>query len=409
MKQFTKSQTKMKLHKNILIGLHNAFAEAMQDNKYADKVLERTFKSNKKWGAKDRAFVSEVFYEIIRWKRHFEHFTQKPFETDYIYHYIVAYLLFHKIPFEAIPDFKTVYIKKIKENFKKPFPSIAVKYSIPDWLQQRFEKELPKSWQKEMEMLNQKAEVILRVNTIKTTPKKLIERLAEDNITLTTIPNYPDALRLERKRNLFLHDSFKEGLFEVQDASSQKVAQIAQPKPGMKVIDSCAGAGGKTLHLASMMQNKGSIIALDIYDWKLQELKKRAKRNGIHNITTKVIEDTKVIKRLHQSADIVLIDAPCSGTGVLRRNPDAKWKLDTDFIERMITIQKDILQRYASMVKTQGSLVYATCSLLPSENAEQIQHFLDNNSQFKLLEMHTILPSQSGFDGFFIAKMERIE
>lgn len=129
--------------------------------------------------------------------------------------------------------------------------------------------------------------------------------------------------------------AFKDGLFEVQDASSQKIGELLQVKEGMRVVDACAGAGGKTLHLAAMMKNKGQIIALDIYQWKLAELKRRAKRAGAHNIEARVIDDSKVVKRLHNSADRLLIDAPCSGLGVLKRNPDSKWKIDQDFIDRI--------------------------------------------------------------------------
>ena len=155
------------------------------------------------------------------------------------------------------------------------------------------------------------------------------------NIATEFHVEYPDALILTERANVFLTDAFKEGFFEVQDASSQLVAYFLDVQPGMRVVDTCAGAGGKTLHLASLMENKGQLIAMDLYESKLKQLKIRAKRNGAFNIEPRVIESTKTIKKLHEKADRVLIDAPCSGLGVLKRNPDSKWKLQPEFIENI--------------------------------------------------------------------------
>lgn len=178
-------------------------------------------------------------------------------------------------------------------------------------------------------------------------------------------------------------------------------------KEGMRVVDACAGAGGKTLHLAALMQNKGQIIGLDIYEWKLAELKRRAKRAGAHNIETRVITDNKVIKRLHEKADRLLIDAPCSGLGVLKRNPDSKWKIDQAFIDRIKGEQFQILSDYSKIIKKGGKMIYATCSILPSENEKQVERFLKENTDYKLLKDHKILPSQ-GYDGFYMALIERL-
>ncbi len=193
----------------------------------------------------------------------------------------------------------------------------------------------------------------------------------------------------------------------MQDASSQLVSAFLDVQPGFRVIDACAGAGGKTLHLASLMQNKGQIIALDIYKNKLNELKRRAKRNGAHNIEQRHIESSKTIKKLHNSADRLLIDAPCSGLGVLKRNPDAKWKLKPEFIDQIKVTQQEILNNYCKMLKVKGQMVYATCSILPSENKAQITEFLKNNANFKLLKEQKVSPVQSGFDGFYMALLER--
>ncbi|NUO01804.1 MAG: RsmB/NOP family class I SAM-dependent RNA methyltransferase, partial [Saprospiraceae bacterium] len=191
--------------------------------------------------------------------------------------------------------------------------------------------------------------------------------------------------------------------------SSQLVAPFLEVQPGMRVVDACAGGGGKTLHLAARMQNKGSIIALDTEGWKLDALRKRATRAGASIIETRHIQNNKVIKRLHGSADRVLLDVPCSGLGVLRRNPDAKWKLDPAFLDRVRQTQAGILQQYSAICKTGGKLVYATCSILPSENEAQVARFLEANSNaFRLIAQQRILPQDDGFDGFFMALMERV-
>jgi 16S rRNA (cytosine967-C5)-methyltransferase len=166
------------------------------------------------------------------------------------------------------------------------------------------------------------------------------------------LEGYPDALQLKERANVFKTEAFKNGFFEVQDASSQLVSEFLEVESGMRVVDTCAGAGGKSLHLAALMENKGQLIATDIYENKLKELKRRARRAGAHNIEPRVIDSTKVVKKLYGSADRVLIDAPCSGLGVLSRNPDAKWKLQPEFIETLKQTQEEILKQYSKMVKT---------------------------------------------------------
>ena len=235
----------------------------------------------------------------------------------------------------------------------------------------------------------------------------MVDELACENISAFTINGYPDAVQLEEKKNVFLTSAFKDGFFEVQDASSQKIGRFLEVAEGQRVVDACAGAGGKTLHLSALMKNKGQIIALDIFEWKLAELKRRAKRAGAHNIETRLISDNKVIKRLHEKADRLLIDAPCSGLGVLKRNPDSKWKIDTEFIDRIKVEQQKILQDYSKMLKKGGKMIYATCSILPSENNLQVEKFLSNNPDFRLIKDEKIMPSQ-GYDGFYMALIERI-
>ncbi|ACU08136.1 ribosomal RNA small subunit methyltransferase B [Flavobacteriaceae bacterium 3519-10] len=396
------------IHRNLLIGIHDALQETFfEDRKYADKVIERLLKANRKWGSEDRKVVSQIFYDIIRWKKRLEYYMGEGVKPNNIYKLILTYCLWTKTHYKKFEEFDGIKNAEILNKLKKnTVPTKSIEHSIPEWLAETMEKELGPTWEREMNALNEQAPTILRANTLKTTTKELISDLKDENVESSTIRNYPDAVQLVEKKNVFLTSAFKDGLFEVQDASSQKIGELLDVQEGMRVIDACAGAGGKTLHLAALMINKGQIIALDIYAWKLAELKRRAKRAGAHNIEARLIDDNKVIKRLHGTADRVLIDAPCSGLGVLKRNPDSKWKIDQDFIDRIKKEQQQILQDYSKMLKKGGKMVYATCSILPSENSEQVGIFLKNNEEFTLIREEKVMPSD-GFDGFYMALIGR--
>ena len=396
------------IHRNLLIGIHDALHETFfEKTKYADKVIERLLKANRKWGSQDRAVVSEIFYNIIRWKKRLEYYMGEGVKPGNIYKLIIAYLLWSKTHYKKFEEFDGVKIADILKKLEKgKVPTKAIEYSIPEWLAETLEKELGPQWEKEMKALNEQAPTVLRANSLKTSVKELVSDLSDEGVECYPIKNYPDAVQLAEKKNVFLTTAFKEGLFEVQDASSQRVGHFLDVKEGQRVVDACAGAGGKTLHLAALMGNKGQIIALDIFEWKLAELKRRAKRAGAHNIETRMISDNKVIKRLHDKADRLLIDAPCSGLGVLKRNPDSKWKIDADFIERIKKEQAQILQDYSKILKVGGKMIYATCSILPSENNLQVEAFLKNNPNYSLVKDEKIMPSE-GYDGFYMALLER--
>lgn len=396
------------IHRNLLIGIHDALQETFfQDKKYADKVIERLLKAHRKWGSEDRKVVSEIFYNIIRWKKRLEYYMGEGVKPNNVYKLILTYCLWSKTHYKKFEEFDGIKIADVLTKLKKgTVPTKAIEHSVPDWLAETLEKELGSKWEKEMHALNEQAATILRANTLKTTARELVSDLRDENVESFQIKSYPDAVQLEEKKNVFLTSAFKDGLFEVQDASSQKIGELLDVQEGMRVVDACAGAGGKTLHLAALMKNKGQIIALDIYEWKLAELKRRAKRAGAHNIETRLISDNKVIKRLHEKADRLLIDAPCSGLGVLKRNPDSKWKIDQDFIDRIKGEQQQILQDYSKMLKKGGKMIYATCSILPSENNEQVETFLKNNPDFTLIKDEKIMPSE-GFDGFYMALIGR--
>jgi 16S rRNA (cytosine967-C5)-methyltransferase len=402
----------MRLHRNLVYTTIDSLNAIFNEGEYADKVVARALKKDKRWGSTDRKFVAETIYEIVRWKRLYTEIAdvREPFDRPELWRIFAVWAVLRGYP---IPDWKQLEgtpERKIKGRFDELSKIRAVKESIPDWMDALGVKELgEKVWATEIAAQNQPAKVILRVNTLNTTKEKLRSILMDLDIETEFLKDQPDALVLKERANVFLTDAFKQGLFEVQDANSQLVAAFLDVQPGMRVVDTCAGAGGKTLHLASLMQNKGQLIAMDLYESKLKQLKLRAKRNGAFNIEYKIIDSTKVIKKLAEKADRVLIDAPCSGLGVLKRNPDAKWKLQPEFIDNIKKVQSEVLESYSRIVKPGGKLVYATCSILPSENQEQVSRFLstETGKDFILVEDRKILASESGFDGFYMALLER--
>lgn len=401
----------MRLHRNLVFATIDSLQLIFNENKQADKVLKNTLKRDKRWGSRDRGFIAETTYDIVRWKRLYAEIAEvkEPFSRPNLFRLFTVWATLKGISIPDWPQFENTPTRRIKGRFDELSKIRKIKESIPDWLDELGKKELGKNWDQEITALNQQAHVILRVNSLKTSVDEVQKVLFEAKIDTEKIKNLPQALQLKERANVFTHEAFKKGWYEVQDASSQKVAQFLNPQPGTKVIDACAGAGGKSLHIASLMENKGQIIALDIYEKKLAELKRRAKRNGVHNIETRPISSTKVIKKLIEKADQVLIDAPCSGLGVLKRNPDTKWKLKPEFLRTIKDTQAQILNSYSRMVKPGGDLVYVTCSILPSENQEQIKKFLtsDTGKKFNFVKEEILLPSKTGYDGFYIAKLKK--
>lgn len=402
----------MRLHRNLVFTVIDSILSIYNEGEYADKVVARALKKDKRWGSTDRKFVAETIYEMVRWKRLYAEIAEvkEPYTRDDIWRIFAVWAVLRGYKLPDWKYFETTPLRRIKGRFDELIKIRKFKESIPDWMDELGVKELgEEKWSQEIAAQNQQASVILRVNTLKTTRQKLYAILMDLEIETILPEEYPDALILKERANVFLTDAFKEGLFEVQDASSQLVARFLDVEPGMRVVDTCAGAGGKTLHLASLMENKGQIIAMDIYESKQKQLKIRAKRNGAFNIEYRIIEGTKSIKKLHEKADRVLIDAPCSGLGVLKRNPDSKWKLQPQFIEDIKKVQEQVLQDYSKILKPGGKMVYATCSILPSENEKQIEKFLNSEfgANFTLIEDRKILSSESGFDGFYMALLQR--
>lgn len=364
----------------------------INQNLHADKAIQHLFDAENIEASGEKQTIARIAYDIIRWYR------------------LLVYL-------QALHGDKNIFHTYFKQigHIEKPVMSgslnlsRAMRYAIPDWLDDLAYKELGEEWEKELCFLQTAAPVYLRVNTLKNSPEELTELLDSEGVVVKKLKNHPYALVINEYANVFNTKAFQKGLFEVQDAGSQLIAPMLDVSPGMRVIDGCAGNGGKTLHLADLMKNKGKIIALDISEAKLKTIQIRASRAGINIIEPRLITSTKVVKRLNSSAQRVLLDVPCSGLGVLRRNPDIKYHLTPTILEEIKNKQYDLLKRYSLMVKPGGRLLYSTCSILPSENQQQVQHFLSESSCFKLVEEKNILPSQTGYDGFYMALMLREE
>jgi len=402
----------MKLHRNLVFAVIDALHLIFNENEYADKVVQKVLRFDKRWGSRDRGFIAETTYEMVRYKRLYAEIAEvkAPYSRQDLFRMWAVWAVLSGI---KLPDWKQIEPtpeRRIKGKFDELSKIRKYREAIPDWIDELCVKALgDKLWTAELAKLNEPAEVILRTNTLKTTKENLRKTLLEENIVAEPIKGYPVALRLPERANVFQTEAFKKGFFEVQDASSQLVAELLDVKSGQRVVDTCAGAGGKSLHLAALMENKGQLIAMDIYGSKLKELKRRARRNGAHNIEPREIIATKVFKKLYGSADRVLIDAPCTGLGVLRRNPDSKWKMQPEFLEKITKTQHKIIRSYSKILKPGGKMVYATCSILPQENNDQVVSFLasEEGKDFTMSKEKKIYASKSGFDGFYMALLEK--
>ncbi|WP_144208346.1 RsmB/NOP family class I SAM-dependent RNA methyltransferase [Shewanella donghaensis] len=316
--------------------------------------------------------------------------------------------LFHDLELPKMEYSLQVDSAQLAERIELAKAQPALWDGCPEWLDEIGSAQLGEKWPAERAALTMAPKRYIRTNSLKGTREELKQRLTKELVATADVEGVESALEIRSDSALFKTDSFKNGFFEQQDAGSQLVSAAVDAKPGMRVVDACAGAGGKTLHLAAQMEGKGRLLAMDVEQWKLDNLKIRARRAGAHNVETRIIASSKTIKRLKLTADRVLLDVPCSGLGVLKRNPDTKWRDTAERLPVLIQLQKDILQSYSRMVKVGGMLVYATCSILPDENRNQVDAFLVANPHFKLIDDESILVAEHGFDGFYLARMERI-
>lgn len=398
----------MKFHKTLVSAVIETLQQIFVQGVYADKAVEKVLKQNSRWGSRDRRFIAETTYEMVRWWRYIlvSSGIENPQQTSDCWKLFATWQILKETELPDWEEFKSIDKSQILSNAEKAKSIRKYRESIPDWLDELVSSELSeKIWEKEIHELNKEAQVVLRVNTLKTNPIQLRKLLEEQSIETFPVGDYLDALVLVKRQNLKNVNEYKQGLFEIQDASSQLIAPFLDLKEGMTVIDACAGAGGKSLHIAAKMNNKGKIISMDVEERKLIELKKRADRGGVNIIKTQLINDASLSK-LKNTADRLLLDVPCTGLGVIKRNPDAKWKLSLEFVTEIQKTQQTIISNYSQMLKQDGIMVYATCSILPSENQKQVELFLENNKNFELVEDRKVLPSE-GFDGFYMAKLIR--
>lgn len=395
------SQRVPRPYPNLLTAVCNGLDEVFNQGFYADRVVSHLLKRDKRWGARDRGFIAETLYDSVRWWRLLVHIGG----SGKAEHILAAYWAWKYNEALGLEGYPLIEPSDVQAAMAAAEDNPALLASFPDWIDELASAELGAAWPKVRDALNKQASVYLRVNTLKTDRSALLHELQREGFEVEADPRGPLAIRVLKRRNLWKTSAFQAGHFEVQDIASQLVVPSLDVQPGMVVIDACAGAGGKTLQLAAIMENKGRLIAMDTEERKLIELKKRAKRAGISNLDIRTITSTKVIKRLNKKADRILLDVPCSGLGVLRRNPDAKWKLKPQFLEEVKGWQQDIVSRYSNMLKPDGKLVYATCSILPSESEGQVAKFIENNG-WKLNHENRLSPIDD-YDGFYHALLTR--
>lgn len=405
----------MKIHRHLVEQVRAALIDIFDKQRYADKVVDHFLSQNRKWGARDRRFFAESVYECVRWWRKLWYLLDEAPNTE-AQSLLRIWGAWWLLQGNSLPDWQEFANWPLEDFFQRVAhlknsqeeKDVPIRESIPDWLHEWGRQQFHERWEKILLALNAKAPVDLRVNTLLLDRETLRKKLLEENIETDLVPEVATALTLPIRKNVFITQCYRQGFFEVQDRASQLIAVLLNPQPKERVIDACAGAGGKTLHLAALMKNKGKIIALDIHEWKLKELRQRASRGKIDIIETKLIDSSKVLKRLEGTADRILLDVPCTGLGVLRRGPDTKWKLKEQDISKVLHLQKTILEDYSSLVKKGGSLVYATCSMMKKENREQIDSFLQKHAQkWSLQNEMSVLPDENQGDGFYAAQLLR--
>ena len=409
----------------------------LQFRKPADAEIGHYFHDRRNMGSKDRGFAAEAVYGCLRHKRELEALYEpiyKPESNEDIARWLVAtwLLKYGGWSVRALDDAgfngeAVALVERIRALDLFEFP-LAVRANLPDWMAYSLVAQFGEDETLKLaEALNQPAPVDIRVNTLKTTRDALQAQLRAEGFELVPTLYSPFGLRREQRAALFTTYAFGLGLYEVQDEGSQLIGLLAGAKPGEKLVDFCAGAGGKTLQLACMMENHGVVQAFDVSRKRLDRFRPRLNRAGVDNVQRRVLRDEHdpVLKPLAGKADAVLVDVPCSGTGTLRRNPDIKWK--TIDLKELQQIQYSILAAASQLVKPGGRLIYATCSLLDEENRQVTAAFLDEHPDFKplraepilsgygvtLLDAFTpegalrLLPHRHGTDGFYALVMQR--
>ena len=361
----------------------------------ADAVLAYFFKHNSKIGKQDRAEISSTIFLLLRnlekIKMVLPDFSQKP-KTAVLCTLMLARGISLSV-LENLCDEDSIKILKLLKE-KKQFNSLNITAELPQWLIDELS-----NYYSEDEILalgrsfNNSAFLDVRVNSLKSNRDKVFEQLQNEGFKVEKTPLSPIGIRFLDKISLHKHNLFNDGIIEIQDEGSQILSLLSGAKKGQIVVDFCAGAGGKTLAMGALMQNKGRLYAFDISEKRLHNLKPRLTRSGLGNVLPQLIHNERDVKlqRLYGKCDVVFVDAPCSGTGTIRRNPDIKYRQSPDTIARIVKQQESILQAASSLVASGGRLIYATCSLLSRENEQQIETFLQKNSDFSLINAEDIL------------------
>ncbi len=410
-------------------------AEIEADPRPADAVANHFFRNRRFIGAGDRREVSTLVWGCLRARRHLgwwlSHFGAP--ETSRLLlavQAVFAGMSLHKIamafsagrygPPALTAEEATVLEKFAGHTLEHPNMPEAVKYEIPDWILPLFKAQFGPALPAEMAALAEPAPLDLRINILKTTREAAMVLLAREGLDARPSPFSPWGLRLAGRQSVTQKAAFQDGFVEIQDEGSQLIAMLVDAQPGMRVADYCAGAGGKTLAIAMTMANKGHIVACDTSAPRLEGAVKRLRRAGVHNVEQHLLgPGDKWAKRNAQKFDRVLVDAPCTGTGTWRRNPDARLRLTLNDLNELRAKQAMILDQAQKLTKPGGKLIYATCSLLNDENEAQVEAFLARYPNFKVLPLDAALPAAlqgrfmrlspraHGTDGFFAAVMER--
>lgn len=381
------------MSKPILLKSAAELLEIILTGKYpAGSQMERYFRAHPNMGVRDRGFVAETVYGCLRQRRILEHIAGETSARTLV----AAHLLTQGYSARALED--TGFQGNAQElaervrNLDQNSLPFEIRSNLPDWLADRLRAQLGDVEALALaEALNRSAPLDLRVNTLKATREETQARLAQEGFSCTPTPYSPSGLRHLERASLLKTQCFQQGLFEVQDEGSQLLSLLLEPKRHEMIVDFCAGAGGKALHLGTLMANTGTVYAFDISPKRLDKLKPRIERAKLDNVRAVAIDNERDarVQRFNGKIDRVLVDAPCSGSGTLRRSPDIKWR-ELDLAE-FTDAQKRILTAAAALVKPGGRLVYATCSLLREENDDIVADFLSAHAEFQLLPAAEIL------------------
>ena len=390
-----------KLHRILAESVVGVLGQVFDDGMVADRAVARAFGANPKWGKRDRALVAESVYEIVRWRRRLAVLAGTD-DLSALAGFWWEEQGFARPGWAAWPEWPEA-VKAERAAALAGMPR-AVRESLPDALDILGEAGLGEQWPVELSALNQAAPVFLRVNPRRGSVASVSAELEAAGVEVELVAGCPLGLRVAGGRAVpaQLRGS---GRFEIQDAASQQVAPFCQVERGMRVADACAGAGGKTLHLAALLEGQGDLLAMDVEERKLEALRARAARATMKVRTALISEE--ILTRNEGLMDRVLVDAPCSGSGTLRRQVDLKYRITAESVARVCGVQREILTRCAPLVRSGGKLVYSTCSIFPSENGEQAAWFSGQYPKFKLEEERLISPAASGWDGFYMARWRR--